>query len=375
MFDPIREFTGLISAARSARFSNPALAQQVSDIDKRSRGAKSGDAQAWVDIYEQSLDLIDCMLAEIEEAKKQQAPNRPPMDVLRDVNAAVQDALNRCTNDWPARLASQEQELLQKVERSVDKLEIVGEIDPESGETVFMVPSDTMQGFSRWFDGVLRTWMVNDAELAKVRTEEMILPLLEPAKNAVDFEISVPSLRPPVVKPLTSPRAPVVMPGRWSVLGRTYKTVFGGVTALTTGAFMLSKVFGNEAMAKGSTIVSIVLGVVLVGMLVHAGATVPKQHRQACARLRRGAEERVRKELVAAASQQLRVAREALAAGIRKHFADETFRWRQKARPSQPDVQVGVANALPPLPAKTVERMRNEWPDPIRKRLAALRGN
>ncbi|MCU0694249.1 MAG: hypothetical protein MUF54_22900 [Polyangiaceae bacterium] len=377
MLEPIPALTGMLMAARSARFQDASLTSGIEGLEARVRATKSGETASWISIYEEALGLIERMVSAVNSsaAAPQAGVN---VAVLRDVSSNLQDALNRSAADWRARLVTQEQELLQKVERSVKNLPIASELDVASGETVFTVNAEQMVWFRGWLDRAAEEWLAHDAKLVKQRADESVIPLLREAQaevGTVRFEVSVPSLKLPPLQVLEAPRVQTLMPSAFGVVGKTYKAVVSGLMGVMALSFTMQRLVSNPSFKSGLlAALPYAAGVAVVGVVLYGLVTVPKQHRQTCARIARAAEDRVRKDLTTSALQRLRAVREALDAGVKKHLSDEVFRWKRTVRGSSPDVRAEMPSS-PLLPAKTLERLRGEWREAIRGRLGLLRGS
>lgn len=376
MLEPVSALTGMLMAARAAKFEDSSLTDAVAHLDTRVRATKSADTASWIAIYDQALGLIDRIVKNAEGAVQPGAADqaRAQANALREVVSSVQEILSKTATDWSPRLATQEQELSQKGERSVKKLPITSAHDPKSGEMVFHVDPTQLQGFSQWLDASVQSWFDNDTKLTQNRTNEAIAPLLKQAGEAVKFEVTVPVLKLPLATKLESPKVPQMMPGTFDALGKTFKAVTGSLMGVTGLTFGLQRLVSNPGLKSGLLeVLPYLSGVGVLGMVIYALVSVPKQHRQNCARIVRASEERVHKELTATVGQRIRVAREALGNGLKKHLSDETLRWKQVARPLTGELPSNPGPIGPAIPPKTLERMQGEWRDAMKERLAVLR--
>jgi hypothetical protein len=374
--EPVPAFDSLLFTLRSAKIEDASVAEQIASLDARKKQTKSSDGAGWAAIYRDTLDLIPRVLEAHRQKEKQQQQAASQQALRQQLGALapqVPQQLQKSLNDWSGRLQQQGQQLREKADRAIQKLDLAAVESQETGETIFQIDPLQLDGYQTWLANAEETWRRNNGELVAERGNQLLEHLALP--EGARFRVN-PAALTTAATPLPRLKGfKILTPGKIEALGTTQKIItaaLGGVTVLSMAA---TRIFGNQA----TPVLSGLLGVVFVGSLAYAAATVPTKHKQAMARQKEAARERVHAELLAATRAHLDENAAAQLIAIKKHLQAEEQRWSQLVRDlgggSLPGLGgLGPMPSLGGLTPQDLSRLQGEWHDAIAARLAQLTG-
>jgi hypothetical protein len=378
IFEPVVFFDTLLDSLKQMQLQDVSLAQRVTSLEQRRRATSSKDAAGWIAVYEETLALLPLALRSYKDQQQQRAKaqeeNAARAALAQRINQLapqVTQLLQREQGNWSGRLAQQLQQLQDKAERSVLRLELSSRDLPETGETLFEIEALQLQEFWKWLQQAEQTWRSNNETLVAERINKSLNELELP--EALDFQC-LPAKIPEGATSLPRLKGhKILTPSKLEVLGTAQKILtasLGGVTVLSMAA---GKIAGNMA----NVALPVVFGVVFVGALGYAVATVPTKFKQAMARQKESAKHHVHQELLTSLKTRLSNLSSSQAHALQKHLRDEELRWNQLVRQQGGGSLPGLG-APPPMapmgvPPATLDKMAGPWPAEIQARVAQLR--
>lgn len=372
LLEPIPALSAMLMAVRNLPLNEPNLCQSIARLDARVRGTKSSEQDQWPGIYTDALQLMDQLLAyRAQQAQRTDASARDPHEGVRQAASMLQDVVSRAVNDWPARLSTQENEIIDKANRAIDTLAVTSAPDPHTGETRFTIETSALKSFWDWLQEAEAAWARNNEKLVVARCleqAELLAPSLprDPALELGKAPLPLPRWTEPKLAGVSAPT-----PGVMDAFSRTYKAAVGGFGSISMLGFLLTRVAGEGTLKQmTATVLPWFFGLGLVVMSVVAVTTVPKQQRQAKARTLKRATEQVQRELLAAVKERVRTSREAQFNGLKKYLSREAARLKALSLPSPSTTALKPTVAS--LDPKTVERMNTEWRQAIEEHLREL---
>ncbi len=378
LFEPVVFFDTLLDSLKQMQLQDASLVQRISSLEQRRRATSSKDAAGWIAVYEETLTLLPLALRSYKDQQQQRAKAQEETAAraalaqrINQLAPQVTQLLQREQGNWSGRLSQQLQQLQDKVERSVLSLELSSRDLPETGETLFEIEATQLEGFWGWLQGAERTWRSNNEALAAERINESLTEIGLPRE--LSFQVN------PAKIPEGAANLPrlkghkILTPSKLEVLGTTQKILtasLGGVTMLSMAA---GKIAGNMATVA----LPVVFGMVFVGALGYAVATVPTKFKQAMARQKENAKHHVHQELLASLKTRLSNLSSSQAHALQKHLRDEELRWNQLVRQHGGGSLPGLG-APPPMapmgvPPATLDKMAGPWPAELQARIAQLR--
>jgi hypothetical protein len=375
VFDPIPELTAMAMALRAARFDDAALADALHALEARTRATKGSDGAAWAAIYRDALSLPPLALAAQARLEAAKAEGARAQEVARRAQAASLDAdaaLQKALSDWPSRLEQQEADLLEKVAKSAEHVGVVEAANETTGETLYAAETTSLEGFFGWLEQARERWASQNAALLAQRAAEALEPVLRglPAGLAPVLDAAPLSLRPvsrPRLKGYTVPT-----PGRFEGVAKTLKSISTMSATVAGFGYIVVRIAGTQSAVAGY--LQGFFAVAFVVSIVVSLATVPKQLRQAKARLVAKATEAVRREVAEAARGLVKASAEAQLAAIRRHLGAEAQRVKRALREAAGPAQVGGIVGPAGLSPESVAKLGREWPAAIEGRLRAIEG-
>jgi hypothetical protein len=379
VFEPVVFFDSLLDSLKQMQLQEAPLAQRVASLEQRRRATASKDAAGWIAVYEETLALLPLALRAYKEQQQQRA--RAQEEAAARAAAAqrvnllapqVSQALQREQGTWSGRLTQQLQQLQEKAERSLLRLDLAARDLPETGETRFEIDPKQLEDFWDWLKKAEQTWRENNERLAAERGNEELKKIGLPAE--IPFEIK------PAKIPEGTAQLPqlkgykILTPSKLEVLGTTQKIL----TASLGGVTVLSMAAGRIAGSAANTALPVVFGLVFAGALLYAVTTVPTKFKQAMARQQEGARQHVHQELLGAVKARLASLSSLQASALQRHLRDEETRWTQLVRQlgggHLPGSGAPPAMAPMGVPPATLAKMEGPWPAEIQQRIAQLQG-
>ena len=364
--EPIPALTALLMALRAVRLGDDGVATQLGDLDRQLKATKSSNTCAWPGIYRQALALLDRVLQlqnGAQEALQEFQQRKELRERKQRLSTEVQALIQKEGSDWPARIAKQEREILDKAIRGAGAIHIEARRDAGTGETSHCFHRAALEGYLGWLDAAEESWAANNGNLVQHRAAE--------SAQACGIEVSAEE---PILRLLRvtlpnriAPRLKgyrVSTAGVLDSLGKTYKTIIATFGSISMAGFALTRIAGGSPFVRdvlpwffGVAFLITVLGVVF---------TVPRERRQAAARVMGKARDHAERELHDYLRERLKVVADAQLQAIKKHLAEESMRWRAAARES------AVGATVEGLPPATVDKLRGEWRVSLQEHLAAI---
>jgi len=376
--EPVPALTSVLFALKMAKLSDDEVNAQLASIDGRAKQTKSADTQGWASIYRDALALIPRAVAaqqRAEQERQQAAGQQAARQRLASLAGVVPQKLQRAFNDWGARLQEQTQELRAKAERAAERMELKSTDDDEHGETVFQLEDAQLAGFWDWLIKAEAAWRANNNQLVAVRANELLGDLKNELPPGLSFEVRPADLPPLGTSPPRLKGFRIATPSRFEALGSTYKAIMGVIMAVSSVGFLGTRLAGNQVAA----LLPWAFGAAFVLAVIYAVSTVPRQYRQAMARKKDDAADRVRAELAAAVKERLDQGSASQSSQIKKHLLQaEDQRWSRLVHEATGGSNPGLGALAPMAPMglapQDLARLQGEWREAIAARLAQLGG-
>jgi hypothetical protein len=380
-FEPIAAFSAMMMTLKGARLEQPELEAELGQLSEQARQTRASNVAAWVPLYRGALALVPRVIAaqaSIEERREGKQRAQASQQQLAAAVQAAQSALTRATSDWQARIDEQvkgRDGLAGKAERSVEKLAVVALDDPATGQTTYRIDPAQLDGFVGWLGGNEAKWAENNGKLVAVRAGEALVAEGVTFPPGITFELAPLALDagPPRLK-LQGHSTPT--PSRFELVGATFKTIMTGFASVSGIGFIAPRILGASAdLTRG---LSVLFGLMLLGAVAFAAATVPTRIRQGRELLRQRASREVHRELLVAVEKRLGQVGELHLRELKRHFAAESARLRALGRNSAPEgvaspqPAFGVGGVIGGLMPRDIEKLKGEWPAAIRARLSEL---
>jgi hypothetical protein len=159
--EPVPAFDSLLFTLRSAKIEDASVAEQIASLDARKKQTKSSDGAGWAAIYRDTLDLIPRVLEAHRQKEKQQQQAASQQALRQQLGALapqVPQQLQKSLNDWSGRLQQQGQQLREKADRAIQKLDLAAVESQETGETIFQIDPLQLDGYQTWLANAEETW-------------------------------------------------------------------------------------------------------------------------------------------------------------------------------------------------------------------------
>ncbi len=370
IFEPIPAFGAMMMSLKMAKFPDADVAAAIQSLEARAKGTKASDAEQWISVYREALSVLDRVSVaqrSLEERQDGERRNQSRRQRLQACSSQVQNLLQKAAADWPSRLATQQQELVDKASRSIDKLGVVGIPDELRGETLFQVDPQVLGSFWDWVAASEAAWTSNNSKLAATRANELLEETRAELGPELAFEVGAAALSAPPFPDKRLRGCSLATPGTLDSLGTAYKSVMSLLMGGSSLAFVATRMSQDVGKA-----LPFFFGAVFVGALAYTIVTVPRKKRQALHRLQLKAEHEVHRELLEKVKERLKVVSDAQAKELKKHLDAEAARWRTSVRtsiPEGPSMQLPTQVGLMPNDAA---KAKGEWREAISKRVAEL---
>lgn len=376
MIDPIIPLDFTLKALRDAKPSAPLQAQLDALVARRSQ-LKSQDTAQWAGVYQETLALISSIVAEYKKQQEEQQKSQQEAESKRKLQQqigalahAVPQQLQKALNDWNGRLQQQAQQIEEKAEKSIQKLEVTPREDASLGETIFQITPEHLGGFLQWLSSAEADWRKNNGQLVAERANGLLeaIPFPETAR----FRVVAATFAPETSATPQLKGHKILTPSKLEALGTTQKIVTAAIGGVTMLSMTATRVLGNQA----TLILSWGLGLVFVASLVYAAITVPSRYAQAMNRQASIAREQAQRELLNAVKARISREEKAQLAAIKKHLQEEEKRWGKLVKDLGGGGPVGLAPMAPMggLMPQDLARLQGEWRDAIAARRAQLAG-